>query len=62
MALAAKDQWIKDQGLTGKSVRHIEYGWTGKIAVGGHTDEMLMIIWDSDNGASAWPPEALEWI
>lgn len=48
--------------MIGKRVRHIEYGWTGKIAVGGHTDESLMIIWDDDGGASAWPPEALEWI
>lgn len=48
--------------IVGMRVRHIEYEWTGRVAVGGHTEDEIMVIWDEDGGASSWPPEALEWI
>lgn len=46
--------------IVGMRVRHIEYEWTGRVAVGGHTEDEIMVIWDEDGGASSWPPEALD--
>jgi hypothetical protein len=46
----------------GRRVEHIEYGWTGKVAVGGHTDDEIMVIWDNTGGASLVEPDEIRWL